>query len=503
MEKELCPVIAGVAQFKQPKETFNPLDPLRLMVKACKMALGDSKTPSLKHYIDSIFMVNINSWSYKDAPEQLSIALGIKPVKKVYLPDGGDTPQLLVNRAVKKIMTRKSQVILITGAEAGYSLYRSQKGKVSLNWPIRRKPKYMEGNLWHGTSDFENKYNLIIPAYSYAIFETSLRSFLNHSLEEHNSYIAKIFEKFSKIASKNPYAWEKKSYSAEELITPAPNNREITHPYTKRLCSNVYVDQAAAIIIASKKIVEKLKIDQKKWVYPMGGVDFKNIFNITQRPKLYNSPAARIGIKYVLKRARLKLEEINLFDIYSCFPSIVEIIKNEIGLEEDDPRQLTITGGLPYFGGPWSTYSLHAIVTAVELIRKNPSLKIMIIANGGYNTKQSFGVYGSIPSANSIDTLKESREQDIILDQKLPKPVVKANGNLKIEGYTIPFDRYGYPSRGIAIGILEDGRRTIGFIHIKPKLMKKLITEELVGRTFPIFYNSRVKLNLIRLNNLV
>ena len=190
-----------------------------------------------------------------------------------------------------------------------------------------------------------------------------------------------------------------------------------------------------------------------------------------------------------------------MFDIYSCFPSIVEIIRNEIGLKENDPRQLTITGGLPYFGGPWSNYSLHAIVTAVELIRKNPSLKIMVIANGGYNTKQSFGTYGSIPISSPLNDLEKSREQDLILKQALSEPVIKANGNLKIEGYTITFDRYGNPNRGIAIGILEDDRRTLGFIQIKPSLIKTLIKQELVGRTFPIFYSSRVDLNLIRVIN--
>jgi acetyl-CoA C-acetyltransferase len=500
MDNELNPIIVGVAQFTQPKGTLNPLDPLNLMIRTSRMALLDAEASNLKHYVDSVYVININSWSYEDAPGQLSLALGIKPLTKVYFPDGGDTPQMLVNRAVNKIISGKSQAILITGAEAAYSIYRLKKRNISLNWPVRKEPKYMEGNLWHGTNNFENRYNLIIPAYSYAILETALRGVLGESLEEHNSYISKLFEEFSKIASKNPYAWDRTLYSAKEIITPAPDNRYITHPYTKRLCSNVFVDQSAAIIITSEKIGDKLRIDQKKWVYPMGNADFKNIFNITQRPKLYNSPAARKGSKYVLKRAGLRLEDIDLFDVYSCFPSIVEIIRNEIGLEQDDPRQLTITGGLPYFGGPWSNYSLHAIVTATNLIRKNPSLKVMVIANGGYNTKQSFGIYGTSPTTNPIDKLEEKKEQESILEEKLHKPIVKANGNLTIEGYTITFDRSGNPDRAIAIGYLENGRRTLGFIQIKPDLIKKLEKQELVGQILPIHHNSRVNLNLINLN---
>ncbi len=40
-----------------------------------------------------------------------------------------------------------------------------------------------------------------------------------------------------------------------------------------------------------------------------------------------------------------------------------------------------------------SNYSMHSIITTVNLIRKNPDLKLMIIANGGYNTKQSIGIW--------------------------------------------------------------------------------------------------------------
>ena len=46
------------------------------------------------------------------------------------------------------------------------------------------------------------------------------------------------------------------------------------------------------------------------------------------------------------------ISEIDAFDIYSCFPSAIQIACDEIGLDIDDPRNLTVTGGLPYFGGP-------------------------------------------------------------------------------------------------------------------------------------------------------
>jgi len=501
MNNKSYPIIVGAAQFTQNKSTLKPLDPLNLMVEACTMALNNAGTPNLKKFIDSVYMININSWSYEDAPEELSKILRLQPVHKVYLPDGGDSPQMLVNRAAKAITSGKSQAILITGGEASYSKYKAKKGKLDLNWPKLKTPKYMEGKLWNGINEFANKYKLKYPPVTYAILETAVRAASGRSLKGHKNHMGKIFEDFSKIASNNAHTWTHCSYSAKEIISPTSKNRYITHPYTKLMCSNVFVDQSSALIMTSKEIAEKLKIDSKLWIYPMGGADFKNIFNITQRPKLNNSPAAKEGAILALEQAGLKLDDIDLFDIYSCFPSIVEIIKKEIGIKENDSRPLSITGGLPYFGGPWSNYSLHAIVSAVNLIRKNPLLKIMVIANGGYNTKQSFGIYGTEPPALLWGEQNNAEIQQSILEKRLPEPIEQANGNLTIDGYTITYDRTGVPKQGIVIGTLENNRRTIAFINAVPDILIKLEKQECVGQKFPVYYDISLDRNIINLKN--
>ncbi|MFX1339604.1 MAG: hypothetical protein ACFFDK_13410, partial [Promethearchaeota archaeon] len=497
MSKALCPIIVGAAQYTQPKDIAQPLDPLSLIVKTCRKALMDSGAEEIKEYIDSVYMININSWSYEDAPGELSKIIGIKPIQKIFLPDGGDSPQMLVNRAAKAISTGKSQAILITGGEASYSIYRAQKGEIILNWPERKTPKYMEDNLWNGTSDFENKYGMIFPSCSYALFESALLGKSGRSIEEHRLHMGKLFEHYSKIASKNPYAWSQKFYSADEITIPSPQNRKVIYPYTKHMCSNLYVDQSGTLIMTNNQIAEELQIDTDKWVYLMGGADFKNIFNISQRPRLFDSPAAREGSRIALEQAGLSLSDIDKFDIYSCFPSIVQILMNEIGISEEDPRDLTITGGLPYFGGPWSNYSIHAIITAVHLIREHPSKKIMIVANGGYNTKQSFGIYGNKPPVISWEDRDDKEIQKQILMNALPEPVKKASGHLTIEAYTIYYERNGTPKRGIVIGYLDDGNRTLARIEDEPERLEELENEELIGRTFKVQFDNESGVNLI------
>ena len=496
-----CPIIIGVAQYTQPKDISQPLDPLNLMVKTCQKAFADTRNEEIKNIIDTLYMVNINSWSYKDAPSELSNILGINPAQKVYLHDGGDSPQMLVNRGAKAIASGKSKFILMTGGEAAYSVYRERKKKIRLNWPRKKTPKYMEKNSQPYTSGFENKYGMIYPSCTYAMFETAVRAASGRSLEQQREYMGKLFEHYSKKASKNPYAWSQKFYTADEITIPSSKNRNIMYPYTKRMCSNIFVDQSASLIMTNEKLAEELAINPKRWIYPMGGADLKNILSIISRPKLYDSPAAREGSRIALNQAGLTLEDIDIFDIYSCFPSMVQIIMNEIGLSADDPRDLTITGGLPYFGGPLNNYCMHAIIDSVNLIRKNPSKKIMVVANGGYNTKQSFGIYGTQPPVIPWDERNDAEIQQSIFSKSLPDPIEEADNQITIEAYTIYYDRKGLPKRVIVCGHLENGRRTLALIEGKTELLEKLEKQELVGKVFPVHHDSGEGLNFISIKN--
>lgn len=496
---KINPVIIGASQYTQSKETEQKLDPLRLMEKACKNMFSKIKVKfsNLSAIIDSIYMVNINSWSYEDAPTELSNMLGLTSKEKVYLPDGGNTPQSLVNRAAKALSSKKSKGIIIVGAEAAYSAYQAKKGKIALNWPEKEEPKYMEGELWDGINSFENKYGLKIPPYTYALFETALRAENGRTIKEHQKIIGKLFSKFSKVASNHPYAWNHTDYTPEEIITPSSNNRLITHPYTKRMCSNMFVDQAACVLMTSDKVAQNLKIEKKSITYLMGGADLKDVHETTRRPNLTDSPPTRKGAKIALKQAGLSMDNIDAFDLYSCFPSIVEIMVKELGLELDDPRQFTLTGGLPYFGGPWSNYSMHGIVTAIHLIREDPTLNIMVIANGGYNNKKSIGIYGTKPPRINWIERDDSVIQEKILSRKLKKPVKKAEGIITVEAYTIPYDREGNPEKVIILGHLEDGSRTLAHIISTSDELKELENQELVGKKFKIRFEPKDDLNLI------
>ncbi|MFW9865767.1 MAG: hypothetical protein ACFFEN_06660 [Candidatus Thorarchaeota archaeon] len=495
MDNKNNPVIIGAAQFTQRRNTIRPLDSLSLMVKTGQMAIGDTQVKNITDYIDAIYMVNISSWSYEDAPDELGKRLNITPKEKIYLPDGGQSPQMLANRAAKAVTSGEHRCVLITGGEAAYSIRKTFKGKPPEYWPEKKDPKYVNGERWALAKNIIN-YQLYYASTAYAILETAIRASSGRNIEEHQKYIGKLFEQFSKIAAKNPYSWTQEEFTAEEIITPSPENRLIVHPYTKRMCANNFVDQAGTILITNEEIAESLNIDRKKWVYIMGGATFRNIDELYRRPQLYDSPAAREGARLALEQAGLKLDDIDKFDFYSCFPSIVEIFMYELGIKEDDPRDLTLTGGLPFFGTPLSNYSLHAIINTVKSIRANPSQKVMVIANGGWNTKQSVGIYGKRSPKTKWGVRDDSKIQESILNEILPEPVDKAYGRLIVDGYSILYERSGQAKRGVVIGSFENGRRTVAFIT-KPELLQTFEREEIVGKTCMVQYDPTIERNTI------
>src|SRR5581483_2839222 len=126
--------------------------------------------------------------------------------------------------------------------------------------------------------------------------------------------------------------------------------------------------------------------------------DAHDTYAISERAELHRSPAIRIGGARALELAGVGIDEVDYVDLYSCFPSAVQVAAAELGLPVDDSdRPLTVTGGLTFAGGPWSHYVSPSIATMAELLAANPGRRGLIAANGGYLAKHSFGIYGTEP----------------------------------------------------------------------------------------------------------
>jgi acetyl-CoA C-acetyltransferase len=189
--------------------------------------------------------------------------------------------------------------------------------------------------------------------------------------------------------------------------------------------------------------------------------------------------AAALG---ALAHAGIRLDEIDAFDLYSCFPSAVEMACDMLGLAEDDPRGLTVTGGLPYAGGPGNAYTLHALAAMAECVRARPGAKGLVTGNGWYVTKHAALVVASAPrperAGGDAPPPAEPRAAE-------PEPVTlreEAEGPAHVETYTVGYDREGAPARGIVVGRLDDGSRFLANTPKDRALLEDFVKHDALGR---------------------
>ena len=529
MNKMYEPIVVGAAQYTQAKDANPALDPLGLMIKASYDAIADTRNSNIKNIIDTLCVINSSSRDDEYLPVALGSALGINPRHTMYSLIGGNSPQMLVNRFARDIAQGRRRAVLLTGAEAIYSLQRAAKGKTNLDWHDNVTLQYLRKNklpvnydtLLHMGCDREKEilaasglkyyepnniveqaYDLFMPHLMYPFFETALRHASGRSVEEHQIYIGRLYESFSRVASRNPYAWNQKKYSVEELKPMIPQNRYVVYPYTVRTVSNINVDQSAALIMINARDAQALGIDRAKWVYPMGGAELNNIWHVSQRPCLHDSPAIKEAARIALQQSGLSLSDIDVFDLYSCFPSIVEIACQALCIPEGDQRDLTVTGGLAYFGGPGNNYSMHAIATIVDLIRGNRRLKAMVTGNGWYNSKHAIGIYGADPPDHPWEDCDNAVLQQAIDQEALPEPVEKAEGALTIEAYMIRYARSGKPQRATTLGRLQEGSRAFADVSDDIGDLRKLERNEIVGKTGEVHYDATLGINKIKIPHL-
>jgi acetyl-CoA C-acetyltransferase len=263
--------------------------------------------------------------------------------------------------------------------------------------------------------------------------------------------------------------------TAEEVRTATPDNRMVGFPYTKAMNSNWDLDQAAAVVLCSAEAADRAGVARDRWVFPWAGTDAHDTPHVTNRWSLAASPAIRIAGRAALALAGVGVDDVGHIDLYSCFPSAVQVAAGALGLDEG--RQLTVTGGLTFAGGPLNNYVTHSVATMVGVLRCDPGSLGLITANGGYLTKHAIGVYSTEPPPHGF------RWQDLQADvDALPTRPAEPSTDapVTVEAYTVLHDRGG-PVRAVAACLHRSGGRSWGTVT-DPGVMAVMMAEEHVGR---------------------
>jgi len=484
MASKNYPVIVGAGQLtNHPGSIEDTLEPLEMMERVAREAENDAGAPGLLEKIDSVQVVNFMSWSYSDAPGELAARLGATPGHTVYSSIGGETPQRLVNETAQEIVEGRIRIALLAGAEALDSRRLARKLGAQLPWSPRGTPQRIDGDNRPGFNEIEARHGATMPTRVYPLFENAIRANLGLSIAEHRRRLGELCSRFAAVAAENPYAWFPAGHSPGEITLVRADNRMVGFPYPKLMNAIIETDQAAALIMMSSETARELGVTEDRWMYLHGCGDATDKWFVSERVNYHSSPAILAATQRAMGMAGIGVDDVARFDLYSCFPSAVQMGLDALELMPDDPRPLTVTGGLPYAGGPGNNYVMHSIATMVERLREAPDEYGLVTGLGWFATKHSAGVYSARPPESDWKRTPPAVDQKEVDAMESPPFVEQADGKACVETYTVIFNREGEPEQAIVIGRLDDGSGARFFASGPPdhNLMLAMTREEFVG----------------------
>lgn len=472
------PVIVGTGQWSNRVDRgAEPASPVELMAEAARRAARDAGAVDALESLDAVRVVGLLSWRYRDPGRLVAATLGCPRARTGLTAMGGNAPQSVINRTALQIQHGELDSALVCGGEA----WRTRKDFIRRDerpaWAVQGddvQPDERFGAELAMTSDAETAVGLMLPIQMYAVFDHALRIASGRSVTAQRQRIGALWSRFSSVAAANPHAWNRDELSPAEVIDPGPQNRMVGHPYTKAVTSYEWVDQGAALLICSAARARALGVPRDRWVFPVAGADCTDR-QVSEREELHRSPAMAAAGRAVLDAADIGIGDLGIIDLYSCFPSAVQMAAAELGLDLE--RDLTVTGGMSRFGGPWNDYVTHSVATTVDRLRAEPRSLALCTGNGGYADKQSFGVYAAQPSAHGFRLEVQGPQAES--DHAGRRAVAPGHhGVATMEAWTVMHDRDGTPETAIAAALTPEGARTWA-TSTEPGTMAALVAGDL------------------------
>jgi acetyl-CoA C-acetyltransferase len=470
------PVLVGVGQVLQrPEDPREATEPLETMLAALEQAGRDAGAPKLLERASAVYVLR-GTWGYGDPGREIARRLGAALVETIGTPYGGNFAQACVIDAARAIQAGRLGVVLVTGAENGRSAGRAQRQGIQLaetqapGTPDRMlaedKAIFHEAELARGMNSAGDVY---------AVIDSAIRFARGESLEAHAQRIAELWAGFNSVACENPNAWIRTPYTARAIGQASPDNPMISFPYTRLMNANARVDMAAGLLVCSLEIAREAGVPEEQIVYLHSGTEANDCNFLSTRQDFHRSPAMRIAGGRALELAGKTAAQIDHVDLYSCFPSAVQVAATELGLPEDRP--MTVTGGLTFGGGPLNSYTLHAIARMAEVLRADRGATGLVSGNGGWLAKHSFGIYSTDPPKQGFRYDDPQAEVDAF---PVREALIDWEGPVTIEAYTVAY-RDGAAQVGHASCLTDDGRRSWGRVG-DPAVMEAMTREEFCGR---------------------
>ena len=488
MSEKNMPVLVGVGQVTEREFDVDSSSVLDLIERAAYEAAEDAgiSKASLEG-LDSLVIVKSFRESTRNSPEALAKRIGANRATQWLMPNGGNGPQYLVNRFSEAIAKGESQFVMFAGAEAMATARKIVKatGKQPPWQEVASgDPSYLVEDVELSTAH-EQEHGLWLAPGFYAMSENARRHKLGLSIEEHQVGLGQLFTRFTEVAAESPHAWYPIQRSAKEIATATGDNRYVAWPYTKYMNAMNQINQSAALLLTSVKHAMKLGISEDKFIYLHGSSDTREK-SILGRQNYYSSEAMRVMAEQVFASGALGIDDMKHIDFYSCFPSAVAMARDTFGMSVDDPRQLTVTGGLPFHGGAGNNYVMNSIAAMVEKVRGDRGSYGLVTANGGYFSKHAAGIYSTNPVDGDWSRTDPASYQKILDDAPDTLFTESPNGEGTIETYTVLYGRDNKPQQGVVIGRLGElddpkAQRFVAMVDDESDVLEGMTDEDMIG----------------------
>lgn len=405
------PVVVGVAEVvHRDGPDFVSASATALIREAVEAALAGT---TLGPVVGEV-LVPRGTWTETDPGRSIANAIGAPGARSIANVPG--VPQLaLVSRAIVDVVAGVCDAAVVAGGENRWSAVVAAKQGVAVPAPpddaMASQPDEVHEPHEMPVAMVEVERNLTVAAHQYAIIESALRHSLGRSNEEHQRALGDLWARFAAIAATAPAGWDRRAMSAEEIAYESPTNRRIAAPYAKWMVSQWNVDQAAALVVTTVGVARRHGIDPSRWVFPLAIAESNAVIPLTARAELHRWPASRLCGTAVLDAAAVAVDEIGPVDLYSCFPAAVEVQALELGLGLE--RELTLTGGMTFGGGPFNNYVLQGAAAMVRTLLEADEPTIgLTSAVSGLLTKPGVALWSNAAPRAPFAAIDVSEEAD-------------------------------------------------------------------------------------------
>lgn len=487
------PCLIGVGQrtWRPGGDELSP-EPLHMQAEAVRLAVADTGARGdVLAAVDSLSTVYCMSWDYDDPMARLATEVGASPSHSSMSTMSGTSHQALQIAAARRILAGETDVAVVAGAEALDTVRRLRHAGETPQWshpaPVKPAMPFDFPFL-----DIEVAHTVLQAYLTFALRGVARRAHLGMDVETHRRLVGDLLAPMTEVAARNPHAWFPRVKTADELSITTAENRMVSYPYTKFMMAIMDVDMAAATIVASHEAADRLGVPLDRRVYLRSWAEANDANYVAEHPDMWRSPAMHWCAGQVLAAAGVSADDVAHFDLYSCFASSIKFALDALGIDQYQlgGRSVTVTGGLPFCGGPASNYMGHSSASMVDVLRNDPASMGLVTGVGMHMTKHSWALWSTEPGSVAPPPPAPEPARRTVVEHH--------TGPARLLAYTVIHARTGEPEWGVGVAEPEGGPGTGCYVRFEdPDMLASMEEEEWVDRDIDVATDS-AGLNQVR-----